>query len=176
MKYILVINYGSDAERKRIDYAVERWSGRIKAAKPRGTVLIVEASEEVNAFLEDLHSRLEVDERSKDEKIQVYKAEIVRPRVEVRRKDISYETREDAASVEKFARYLISKLGGSYEYSAGPFKVYAAYTKKGHAKIGVSIKGNEKTKIRIFVEGYGEVVDFIAKRIDEEFRIFLGGV
>ena len=75
----------------------------------------------------------------------------------------------------------MSKLGASFEYSTESASYYTAYTKKGQAEleirwIGCACGDEEKRVLRfvISVEGYGNVVDFIADRLDEEMRIFLG--
>ena len=44
--YMLIVRYESDAERKRLDYAIERWENKIKVEKPKGAVILVEGNEE----------------------------------------------------------------------------------------------------------------------------------
>ncbi|HID43090.1 MAG TPA: hypothetical protein EYP30_04815, partial [Archaeoglobaceae archaeon] len=62
MGYLLILSYESDAERKRIDYAIERWRTKLRVNKPKGAVVILDGGEEeLNRFIEDLFSRIELE-------------------------------------------------------------------------------------------------------------------
>jgi len=62
--YMLVLDYESDAERKRIDYAIERWQNKLKISKPKGTIIIIDGRQDkIDEFVEDLCSRLEGSEK-----------------------------------------------------------------------------------------------------------------
>lgn len=177
MEYLFTIDYGSDAERKRIDYTVERWSDRAKIKKPKGSVLLFEGSD-VDEFIEDLYSRLDTDAG----KVEVYTVEPYEPAVEKQNRKLVYESSERFEAVQSFLNYLMSKFGASFEYSTDNASYYTAYTKKGQAQleirwIGCTCENEEEERNLRFVvsvEGYGNVVDFIADRLDEEMSIFLG--
>lgn len=176
MEYLLILNYESDAERKRIDYTIERWKGKIDIKKPKGAVIILRGEEsEFNRFIEDLFSRVEFEpNKGPESKVEVYLLEKYRPEVEKRVQRLSYESTESSEVVRKFLDYLMAKLNASYEYSSGISKVYTAYTKKGQARIDVRIEEGGVTRITILIEGYGEVVKFLAGKIDYEIKTFLG--
>ncbi|RLI82000.1 hypothetical protein DRP04_04930 [Archaeoglobales archaeon] len=176
MEYLLILNYESDAERKRIDYTIERWRNRVSIRKPKGAVVVLKGSEsEFSDFIEDLFSRLELEPNESPEgKVEVYLLEKYKPVVEKKVRRLSYESTESLEIVRKFLDYLMAKLNASYEYSSGISKVYTAYTKKGQARIDVRIEKGEVTKITILIEGYGEVVDFLAGKVDYEIKTFLG--
>jgi len=173
MSYILFVRYETDAERKRIDYAVERWSSRIRITKPRGMTLLLESMDErvVSEFLDDLLSRLELKELRDRGKVMVFRAEPCSIEVEHKRKVLSYEFSVGKPAMERFLNYMISKIGGSYEYGSGETKIYSAYTKKGYIRMEVTLR---EKMVTIALEGYGDVVNFFSSRIDEEMRIFLG--
>jgi len=169
MEYLLIADYGSDAERKRIDYAIERWGDRAEISKPKGTAIIFKGSN-IDEFLEDLYSRLEGDSK----KIVVYRMEEYHPEVEEKTRTLRYEGKEDLDVLDRFLSYLMSKVNASYDYASGNVKKYSVTTKKGQASIEITLKGNGTTNVLIAVRGYGEVVEFVAGKIDEEMKVFLG--
>jgi len=181
MELLLILNYQSDAERKRIDYAIERWKNKINIKKPKGTTILVKCDErDFNKFIEDLFSRLELDpndpDKSPKNKVETYLIEKYEPEIEMKTKLLKYKTYEKREVVERFLDYLMAKINAAYEYSTEFSKIYTAYTKKGQARLELRIKCNkEKTEINILIEGYGEVVKFLSDKIDYEIKTFLGG-
>jgi len=177
MGYMLILSYESDAERKRIDYAIERWRTKLRINKPKGTVIILDSNEEgFNKFIEDLFSRIELEPDKKPEsKIEIYRIEKIIPEVEKRKKMLCYEADENVETIWKFLNYLMAKINASYEYSIESAKIYTAYTKKGQAKIEIRVEKRERVKITVIIEGYGGVVDFLARKMNEEIKTFLGG-
>lgn len=170
MEYLLVVDYGSDAERKRIDYAIERWGGRAEISKPKGTAMVFKGAN-IDDFLEDLYSRIEGDRR----KVEVYRMEEYHPEVEEKIRRLRYESKEEIEVLEKFLSYLMSKINAGYDYRTGDTKKYFANTKKGQASIEITLKGNGTTDVLITILGYGEIVEFLAGKINEEMEVFLGG-
>ena len=177
MKYVVIVDYESDAERKRIDYVVERWMDKLDVSKLKGVILGVNGDDlRLNTFLEDLYSRLEVSSnRNLSHKIRVYRVGEYHPEIEGERIVLKYDTKEDIEIIRKFVGYLMAKLNASYEYSSRFSYIYRAYTKKGWVRIEIRYSKKEKTEITITIEGYGEVVNFIADKIDREMKSFLGG-
>ena len=179
MKYIIIVDYESDAERKRIDYVIERWVDKLKISKPKGTIILVNGeSRWLQSFLEDLYSRLEVSSsRDLTEKIKVFRAGEYTPEIEENRVSLVYTSKGNIETIKKFLEYLMARINASYEYSTGYSRVYRAYTKKGWAKIEVGFKDKgEENEVIINIEGYGDVVDFISNKIDKDMKSFLGVV
>ena len=170
--FLLILDYESDAERKRIDYAIERWQRKLKIKKPKGTIIVLDGKQElIDEFVEDLCSRLEKSE----EKVQVHKIKSYVPEIEKNVNRISYQTKEKKDYLEKFIKYLMAKLSASYEYSSEIGKVYKVYTKKGQAKLDISLQSKEEgTIVTISIDGFGDVVDFISDKINSEMNTFLG--
>ena len=54
MEYLLVVDYHSDAERKRIDATIDRWKSKKDVRKERG-VAFLERDEVIEDFLQDLY-------------------------------------------------------------------------------------------------------------------------
>ena len=168
-----MLDYGTDAERKRIDYAIERWQDKLKIKKPKGTILVIDGKQErIDEFVEDISARVE----NSEEKVKIYKIKSYTPEIEKHIRKISYQTTEQKDFIEKFVNYLMAKLSASYEYGSKIGKVYKVYTKKGQAKLDIALQSKEEgTNITIAIDGYGDVVDFISDKIDNEMNIFLRG-
>ena len=171
--FLLTLDYESDAERKRIDYAIERWQNKLKISKPKGTIVVIDGKpDKIDEFIEDLCSRLEKSEK----KVKVHKISDYEPEIEKNIKKIEYHTKEQRDFIEKFIDYLMAKISASFEYKSKIGKVYKLYTKKGQAKLEIILRdGSEGTDITIAIDGYGDVVDFIKNKIDNEMSTFLGG-
>jgi hypothetical protein len=169
MEYLIVVDYHSDAERKRIDATIDRWRSKKDISKEKGVVIRL-AGEENDDFLQDLYSRLE---RGK-EGVRVYAAEEQALAVEEITKSLHYETSLDKATVKQFLRYILNKLNSSYEGTRNKVESYTAYTRKGQASIGLLwAETAEKTKLTVVISGFGDVVSFVSGRIDKELTAFL---
>ena len=171
MGYIIFVSYESDAERKRIDYLLDKWSSRAEIKKPRGMVFFIE-TDNSQEFLEELLSKLE---GNAEEKVEVYRVEGVVKKVEAKKRALQYTINEERKVVERFVEYLLSKLNASYAYSDAIARVYNVYTRKGRGVVKVILRGDGRTTVVLEIEGYGDVVDFLAEKIDEELRLFAGG-
>ena len=171
--FLLILDYESDAERKRIDYAIERFHKRLIISKPKGTIILIDGKQDrIDEFIEDLCSRLEESEK----KVKVHKISEYEPEIEKNVKKISYKTKEKRDFIEKFIDYLMAKISASFEYNSNVGKVYKLYTKKGQANLEIIMRDeSEGTDLTIAIDGYGDVVDFIKNKIDIEMSTFLGG-
>ena len=171
--FFLLIDYESDAERKRIDYAIERWHEKVTIQKPKGTMLLLQGKQEyIDEFIEDVCARLEKSE----EKVEVHIVSKYTPKIKKRGTTLLYHTSEKREFIEKFLQYLMTKLNADAESVRKKSQGYKLSTKKGQAHLNVTINQQEKdTCITITITGYGEVVEFIASKIDNEMTMFLGG-
>ena len=168
MQYLVVLAYESDTERKRIDYAIERWKEKTDIVKPKGTTIIFKGAD-IDKFLDDLYSRIEI----KTNKIEVYNLSEYSPDIDIHVKELVYRDIENVEFTQKFLEYIMNKLNASYENTDNLGKYYTVNTKKGQGQISLSIISEQKC-IKIRIEGYGEFSEFISKKIDEEMMIFLG--
>jgi len=170
MGYIVFVAYENDAERKRIDYLLEKWSSKADIKKPRGLVFYIN-TDKPEEFFEELFSRLEGNVKNK---VEVYRAERVSRTVKAKRRSLEYQIDEERRVVERFMSYLLSKLNASLLRYEGGTKVYNVYTRKGRGTLRVTLDGSQTTKVLIEIEGYGDVVDFLSERIGEELKLFAG--
>ena len=167
MQYLVVLAYESDTERKRIDYAIERWKNETDIIKPKGTTIIFKGTN-IDKFIEDLYSRIEI----KTHKIEVFNLSKYSPDIDIQVNELVYRDIENIEFTQKFLEYIVNKLNARYEDADNRGKYYTVNTKKGQGRISLFIR-SEKKCIKIKIEGYGEFSDFISKKIDDEMRVFL---
>ncbi|NJE04693.1 hypothetical protein E3E36_00710 [Thermococcus sp. M36] len=172
MAHLFVVMYENDAERKRVEYLIDKWSNRVRVSKVKGISFIVD-SPDVSEFAEELLSKLDPPTEGK---VRVYsiKPEDIGSKVTPRRVEIERLTEEEPTVVAKLLRYVLSKFGAYYVSSEGSVSKYMAYTKKGRLEITVSVEeeGGE-TAVRVLVEGYGSAVEDMAKKIERELSLLL---
>ena len=193
MDYLILVEYQSDAERKRIDYAVEKWQGKADVSKPRGAVIEFRNGD-IDSFLDNLYSRLP-DGKSA---VRVFEGKDYSPEISEKTYILKYETDAEPKAAESFLNYLMNRTGASFDGIRSGIKCYTAYTTKGQVMIDIAIEKKEKTgnrtetarseneafsagagtsgtvtSVRITVRGYGEVAQFICSRIDKEMTAFL---
>ncbi|UXM84182.1 hypothetical protein [Methanococcus aeolicus] len=173
MNNLVVVNYDNDAERKRIDYLIEKWSNKGKIEKIRKMAIIADM-EDMDKFVNDIMSRLE---GAPKEKVRIYKIEEVKKTISSKKTTLNYEIIDNKEAVEGFLKYLMIKLGASYECSINNTKKYEVYTKKGSCSISIKLKekGN-KLIITFEIEGYGESVDLIKNKINNDMKLFIEGI
>jgi len=173
MSNLIVVDYDKDAERKRIDYLIERGSNRGNIEKIRKMAIIADI-EDMDEFVKDIMSRLE---GNPEEKVRIYKIEEVKKTISSKKTTLNYEISDKKEAVEGFLKYLMIKIGASYECSVNDTKKYEVYTKKGSCSISIKLKekGN-KLIITFEIEGYGESVDLIKNKIDNDMKLFIEGL
>ncbi|CAI1493609.1 conserved protein of unknown function [Thermococcus nautili] len=168
MKYFVVVSYDDDAERKRVDYLLSKWAERADVEKPRGMTFIIETEHE-KEFFEELFSRIE---GNPSEKVRIYRVTEEWPALRERSATREYLLAEEEGFVRRFLAYLCSKLGGTFSPEEGTCEVY---TRKGRGVIQFSLRGTPRgTVVRVTVSGYGEVVDYLLSRVDEELKPLAG--
>lgn len=171
MDYIVFVDYFSDAERKRIDYAIERWRDKADITREKG-IIIRFKDKNIDSFLDDLYSRLDTGR----EQVRVFEADMHEPEIKAREEVLIYHSSAGSDVIEKFLGYIMAKINAQYEFRQNGIIRYAASTKKGQAKIEISIADSEAgSKTRIKISGYASSAKFLHDRIDEEMKTFLGG-
>lgn len=173
-RYILFVNYDGDAERKRVEYLLSKWSSKARIERPRGINAVVYLdSSRMREFLKELLSKLE---GNPEEKVLIFKGTEVKPSVETIERSLEYRMREEPKVVEKLVEYLMLKLNANPLKRDASGTVYDVYTRKGKATIEVTVSEmKDGCLVKFLISGYGEAVDFLASKIDDEFRLFVGG-
>lgn len=170
--YLIIAKYSDDAERKRIEYALEKWGSRMDVTKPEGIVAILDGGEDIKDLLEDLYSRV-----SKNN-IAIYTVDKAVVGVEKEERELNLELVESLGTIEKFIGFMMAKQKAvlKRELKEPLEKIYEVYTKKGKAAITVRLREKHgKIGLNIRITGYGDVVDFLRNRMEDELKYFKEG-
>lgn len=161
--YLIVARYTDDAERKRIDYAIERWKAVAGVEKPDG-VPIVFKDENVEDFVEDLYSRLSRDN------VSVYSLNDVS--FEIKKEEMSIETTliGDLEMTRKFLGFVMAKQKGVLITETEFERIYEVSTRKGKADVSINL--TDGGRVRIVISGYGDAPGLICEKIESEIRYF----
>ncbi len=153
--YLIVAKYTDDAERKRIDYAIDRW----KAVTP-----ILFKGENVEDFVEDLYSRLS------REAVSVYSLNDVS--FEIEKEELSIETalEGDLGTIRKFLGFIMAKQKGVLITETEFERTYEVSTRKGKANVAINL--TDGGRVRILISGYGDALGLIREKIESEIRYF----
>lgn len=166
----MFVDYLSDAERKRVDYAIEKWRDRAEVSKQKGIAIRFKDGD-IDEFLDHLCSRLGLGR----DQITVFNSKLTEPEVEEQQETLKYRSTDRKDVIEKFLSYILSKINAQYEIFQNGVTRYNVSTKKGQARIDVRITENSGgCETLIQVRGYGNVTKFIRERIDQELQMFLG--
>ncbi len=166
--YLIIAKYSDEPERKRIEYAMERWGQVMKLGRPEGVPIIIhDESGKVMEFLDDLYSRT-----SKD-KVKIYNLSEVSFEVEETGKHIKVELEGDLETVQKFIGIVVAKQNATFKDEVLSRKIYEVYTKKGRAEILTHLKAEDKrVTVDILIKGYGEAPDLVYNKINNELKYF----
>lgn len=164
--YLLIAKYSDDAERKRIEYALEKWGRKLRVVRPDGITVLVDG-EDVRDFLEDLSSRI------REGSISLYEVRDAEIEIEEREEVIRLKLDEDLNSVEKFLSFLMAKQRAVLKLSKKFERIYEVYTKKGRAEISTRLMEREGyVDLEIRIRGYGQVVSFLREKLERELEYF----
>ncbi len=149
--YLLIVRYGDDAERKRLEYILERFRERIRAVKPSGAVWIIDGSpRDVEVFMEELLARVPRD------RVELYKLEEPDLRVEERKSRIEVETGMSEGEALGAVGLVIARLRGALLSEIGGVREYVLRPRGGYARVRVKVlPRSEGSVVRIDVSGYG---------------------
>lgn len=161
---MIIARYIDDAERKRIEYAFDRWKDSMEIRKPEGIAVIVKG-EKVEDMLNDLYART-----SKDN-VSVYNLSETSFDLEENEKRIKIELEGDIKTVEKLMDFVMAKQKAIFRREFPSGKLYEVYTKKGRAEIVAVLKEREeKVGVDIKITGYGEAPDLVYNKISNELK------
>ena len=161
--HLIVAKYTSDSERKRIDYAIERWKAIADVEKPDGTPILFKGKN-VKDFVEDLYSRLS------KENVSVYSLNNVS--FEIEKEEVSIETtlNGDLEVIRKFLGFIMAKQKGVLITETEFERIYEVSTRKGKADVSINLTDDGRVRIRI--SGYGDATGLIREKIESEIRYF----
>lgn len=166
--YLIVSKYSDDAERKRIEYSLERFKASVGISKLEGIVVVAEGGD-IEGLLEDLYARA-----SKDN-IKLYDISETSLGVEQNEKDIKIDLEGGIETIEKFIGFVLAKQKALLKREISSNKFYEVYTKKGRAEISTNLKPmNENVSVNIRITGYGGAAELVYDKITRELEYFKG--
>jgi len=168
--YLITAKYTSDSERKRIEYALEKWKDRMKITKPEGIMAIVNDND-IKELIVELYSRTE------RENVAVYCVEEAHFDVAEGKKEIRLKLDENRETAEKLLDFIMARQRAilKLELPEPRQKIYEVLTRKGKAEIMISLHGgNNGVDVFIRISGYGEAVDFLHDKLAEELKLLEG--
>ena len=160
--------YSDDAERKRIEYSLDRWKSSMNLSKPEGIVAISDGGD-IEDLLEDLYARIS------KKKVKVYNLKEASLEVKENEKLINVDLKGEMETIEKFIGFVMAKQKAVLKYEATYGKLFEVYTKKGRAEISTSLKlVNGKIAVSIRIKGYGDATELVYDKIASEIEFFKG--
>jgi hypothetical protein len=169
--HLIIAKYSNDAERKRIEYVLDKWKESLRITKPEGIITIVEGGE-IEGLLEDLYSR------TTKSNITLYKIEKQTVEVERAECELRLKLNDKKETIEKLVSFVMAKQKAVLiRETKQPFeRVYEVITKKGRAEISALLRDEgEAVVLRMRIAGYGDVVEFMKNRLGDELRYMEGG-
>ena len=165
--YLITAKYRDDSERKRIEYALEKWKRSMNITKPEGIIAIV-AGDDVNELIVELLSRTQKDN------VALYRIEKVHLDVAEEEKEIKLKLNEKIETAEKLLDFIMARQKAILKFQlAEPHqKIYEVLTRKGKAEISISLHGGTNgIDVVLKISGYGEAVDFLHGKLAEELKL-----
>lgn len=163
-RYLYVVSYGDDAERKRAEYLFDTWEeGEIR--NPDGLVRVAAGVDH-----EELYRRLLVKFRA--DQVDAYELSELDPPATPETRTVERTVAAPSDAVRSFLHYLLSKKKGE-ETGEGWFEVY---TNKGRADVAFDLdESGGETTVAVTVEGHPPALDHLEAYLRRELDAFADG-
>ncbi|MCD6301639.1 MAG: hypothetical protein J7L82_06175 [Staphylothermus sp.] len=171
--YIVIVDIGSDADRKRLDYLVEKYNevyGGDKIRKICSGVLLVDLdAAKMIKFTEDIYSRF-----SKD-RVKIWL--LREPNFEVQPLELEkvFRIKREYGDIWVLVDFVMNKYHGVLvsETMRGDARTYRVKTRYGNVDVRfeklLSPNENSGSILKVKVSGYGYGVSYFFNKIVEEF-------
>lgn len=161
---MIIINYSSDSERKRLEYALEKAGGGVQVRRPGGSILIVRGGEEeVGGLLSEILSRIP------EERVEVYKLVDHGLRLPAKRLEGVVESPRGAGELWGILDYIMVRLRGVLVSSLGNSKKYRVSGRGGSAEVVFDVEDRGGVRmVRFRVEGFGAYPEELFRRLERE--------
>lgn len=158
-RYLYVVEYTEDAERKRAEYLFSNWDDG-EVTTPDGLVRLA-AGVNHEQLYERLLSKIPEDQ------IETYRIEPADADVEPQLVTVEESIDASADAVESFLEYVLSKKKAVLQSASR--NEYELYTKKGRAEASYQLQTTEDgVDIRIRISGYPPAPSFLAEFFETE--------
>ena len=168
---MLITRYSVESERKRLEYLLEKWEGKLKIKRPSGSIVIVDGdATTMLGFLEELYSKIP------KEHVEIYKLSEPEFHLEPLVLEGAVETSKKVNEVWSIVDFVMTRYHGILISEITNQRVYKVKTRKGECQVRFSIfEGDSLVVLEFSIEGYGEVVPYVYKRLLSDFS-YLGRV
>jgi hypothetical protein len=157
-RFLFVVEYDSDAERKRVEYLFDNLDGDVSTLD--GLTRITDGVDQ-----KDVYERLV--SKVPEEQVSAYRLDPLDVDAEPERATVEETVNASPDAVEAFVEYMFSKKKAVLQ-SAGRNE-YEVYTKKGRADVAYELTDVDSgTAVRIRVDGYPPAPGFLADFFETE--------
>lgn len=157
-RFLFVVEYESDAERKRVEYLFDNLDGDVSTLE--GLTRITEGVDQ-NDVYERLVSKVPADQ------VSAFRLEPLDIDAEPERTTVEQTVNASPDAVEAFVEYMFSKKKAVLQSAAR--NEYEVYTKKGRADVAYELADDPTgTTVRIRIEGYPPAPAFLADFFETE--------
>lgn len=157
--YLFIVDYDSDAERKRVEYLFNNADGEI--TNPAGLVRVAR-----DVDYETLYTQLA--SKVPSDQISAYRLESADTEIELKSTTVSERVDAPPEAVESFVEYMLSKKKAVLQVPA--HNEYEVYTKKGRAEVTYRLSGESTTTVEIRIEGVPDATKFLTSFFEDELR------
>lgn len=149
--YLLVVEYSSEAERKRLEYLLSTFKGRIAARRPSGSIVVVEGEQgDVESLLENLYSRIPSHE------VSVYRLSSAALSIEPRKAILEVDSELTPGEFLGAVSAIMAEMRALSAGKGDSAREYIVPVKGGRITVRVeAVNGSGSSKVIIGVEGYG---------------------
>jgi len=157
----------NEAEMKRVKYLLNKEG----VTTPEGIIFFIH--EKSNKDIEHLVNRLMA--KTSSDRVHLYRMKAEEIILDEITRTISTVLEGTKESVEKIARFLVSKRKGTLQSSGiGGAKRYKAYTKKGNVEIMTKIKehGTNQYELSLKIRGFKDAAQIIYEEFKRELEFF----
>jgi hypothetical protein len=158
-RYLFVVSYEEDAERKRAEYLFNNWEGG--DIKPPDGFVRIAADVDHDRLYEKLVGKIP------PEQVRSFRLEPVDADVSRDRHTVEETVSAPADTVESFLEYILSKKKAVLQ--SGTRNEYEIYSKKGRAEVSYHLsEADGNTTVVLHVEGYPPAPEYLAGFFETE--------
>ncbi len=162
---MVLINYTSESERKKVEYIVSKWKDGTD--KPEGYMFMV-SDVHYDDLIKELTYKIE------PERIRIYSLSEVDLEPELKTYSFTIKINKEEREIQSFLSYLVSRRKGILTDAYGKTGHYSFSTRKGNVKVTVSLSSKAPVEITILLEGAPEAAEMLREEFKENLSIFGG--
>ena len=166
--HLLIVDYSSDAERKRIEYIFNKYESEVGEIEKITGISRIVRDNDIEKLLSELYLRTPPDG------VKVYKLSEFSTKSALSSNKIEMDFSGKIEAVESFISYLLAQRKAVFSRKVGDnFKLYTSTTRKGYAELIVGIFENEgKVSVEIEIHTEEPNMSYIINFFTEQLELF----